>query len=127
MELEEYFENTTGHGVLATSDSEGIVNAAVYARPHFFDKETVAFIMGDRLTHKNIQENPHAAYLFIQSGQGYSGKRLYLTKTKEVQDEDLIADIRRRCDYSFYGKDITRFVVFFHIDKVLPLIGDGSK
>ena len=127
MELSEYFEKTKGHGVLATSDAKGIVNAAVYARPHFFDNETIAFIMADRLTHKNVQENLHAAYLFIEDGQGYNGKRLYLTKTKEVEDEELIAQICRRCDYSYYGKNITRYVVCFHVDKVLPLIGDGTK
>ncbi len=36
MNLSDYFDNTKGYGVLATADSSGKVDAAVYARPHFF-------------------------------------------------------------------------------------------
>ena len=64
MSLGEYFEKTKGLGVLATADSKGKVDAAIYSRPHVMDDETVAFIMADRLTHNNLQSNPHAAYLF---------------------------------------------------------------
>jgi hypothetical protein len=67
MNLSEYFDHAEGYGVLATADDSGKVNVAVYARPHFFDQNTVAFIMRERLTHANLQTNPHATYLFIQS------------------------------------------------------------
>ena len=83
MNLSDYFDNTKGYGVLATADSVGKVNAALYARPHFFDENTIAFIMRERLTHANLQTNPHATYLFIQDGPGYAGKRFYLTKLRE--------------------------------------------
>ena len=83
MELSEYFEKTNGHGVLATADSSGNVDVAIYARPHFMDDDTIAFIMANRLTHANLQSNPHAAYLFIESGTGYRGKRLFLIKIQE--------------------------------------------
>jgi hypothetical protein len=126
MNLRDYFENTHGYGVLATADSAGVVNAAVYARPHFLDENTIAFIMRERLTHANLQTNPHATYLFIQSGAGYSGKRLYLTKLREEANDDLVASICRRCDYSMFTEQLTRHVVFFTIGKVLPLIGSGS-
>ena len=126
MELQTYFENTRGYGILATSDDSGKVDAALYARPHFMEDGTVAFIMADRLTHANLQSNPHAAYLFIESGEGYSGKRLYLSKTGEKQDDDLVAQICRRCNYAMYGKDLTRYVVFFSIDKELPLVGSEN-
>ncbi|MGC8603657.1 MAG: pyridoxamine 5'-phosphate oxidase family protein [Desulfomonilaceae bacterium] len=126
MNLSDYFDSINGYGVLATADSTGKVDAAVYARPHFFDENTIAFIMRERLTHANLQNNPHATYLFIQSGPGYSGKRLYLTKLREETNDDLIANICRRCDYSMFSEQLTRHVVFFNIDKVLPLIGSGS-
>ncbi len=126
MNLSDYFDNTKGCGVMATADSSGKVNAAVYARPHFLDENTIAFIMRERLTHANLQVNPHATYLFMESGQGYSGKRLYLTKLREEINDELIASICRRCDYSMFGEQLTRYVVFFTIDKVLPLIGSGS-
>ena len=55
MNLGEYFEKKKGLGVLATADSEGKVDVAVYARPHMMDDETVAFIMADRLTDAIVQ------------------------------------------------------------------------
>ncbi len=42
MKISEYFENTQGRGVLATADSNGLVDVAVYSRPHFIDEETIA-------------------------------------------------------------------------------------
>jgi hypothetical protein len=48
MQLDEYFEKKTGKSVLATSDDKGIVNVAIYSRPHFMDEETIAFIMADQ-------------------------------------------------------------------------------
>jgi hypothetical protein len=60
MSLKEYFETTNGVGVLSTADSDGKVDAAIYARPHFVDDGTMAFIMRDRLTHHNLQSNSHA-------------------------------------------------------------------
>ena len=127
MDLGTYFEQTRGHGVLATADAAGKVDAAMYARPHFMGPDSVAFIMADRLTHANLQVNPHAAYLFIESGPGYAGKRLYLTKTREEQNDALIQEICRRCDYSFYKSRLTRYVVHFHIDRVLPLVGNQGS
>jgi len=127
MELSSYFENTQGHGVLATADSSGNVNAALYARPHFMDEKTVIFIMAERLTHENLQSNPHAAYLFIEAKEGYSGKRLYLTKTKEEVNPELAQEICRRCRYTFYNEETTRYLVYFSVNTVLPLIGAGDK
>lgn len=46
MNVDDYFKEKKGLGILATADGEGRVNAAVYGRPHFIDGETVAFIMG---------------------------------------------------------------------------------
>jgi hypothetical protein len=125
MKISEYFEKKKGRGVIATADPEGKVGVAVYARPHFIDEKTVAFIMADRLMHKNVQSNPHAAYLFLESGDRYVGKRLYLTRIKEEKNSDLIDKIRRRESCPVYDKyrDKTRYLVYFHVDKVLPLIG----
>jgi hypothetical protein len=125
MNLREYFENTKGFGVLATSDGEGKVDAAVYARPHFMDDGSIAMIMRDRLTHHNLQSNPHAAYLFHEDSPGYKGKRLFLTKLREEQDTELLQSLRRR-EY-IDKRDENRFLVFFQIDKELPLIGSGEK
>jgi hypothetical protein len=125
MKLSEYFEKKKGRGVIATADAKGNVGIAVYARPHVLDEKTLVFIMADRLMHKNLQSNPHAAYLFLESGDRYIGRRLYLTKIKEEKDSALIDKIRRRESCPVYDKyrDKTRYLVYFHVDKVLPLIG----
>jgi hypothetical protein len=129
MELREYFENTSGRGVLATADSEGLVDAAVYSRPLFIDDETVAFVMMERLSHANIQSNPHATYLFMEEVDKYEGKRLYLTKIKEETDQEVISQMTGKKASGMpeeYGHEM-RFLVYFTIDAVLPLIGTKEK
>lgn len=122
-ELKGYFEAKKGLGVMATADGQGKVNAAVYSRPHFMEDGTVAFIMRDRLTHHNLKTNPNAAYLFVEEAPGYNGKRLYLTKLREEENSPLIDELSRR---EYKGeKPPTRFLVFFKLEKVLPLIGDA--
>jgi sugar lactone lactonase YvrE len=59
-------------------DPDGKVDLAIYARPHVIGEETVAFVMGDPLSHKNVTANPHAAYLFLRGR--YKGW-MHLTRT----------------------------------------------
>jgi hypothetical protein len=128
MKLYDYFEANKGIGVLATADSKGRVNAALYARPHFTAEDTAVFLMDDRLTHKNLTSNSSATYLFIQSGKGFQGKRLYLTKEHEEEDPEFIDALRRRrCGTCEEADHAAKYVAYFHIDKVLPLVGAGGK
>lgn len=127
MDLKNYFENTKGFGVISTADKEGHVDSAVYSRPHIMEDGTIAFIMLDRLTHHNLQSNPRAAYLFREAAEGYKGKRYFLTKIREEKDSELLLKLKRR----FYPKDKEqqgpKFLVFFKIEKELPLIGPGEE
>ena len=119
--LKEYFENTKGSGVLATADSSGKVDADIYSRPHFVEEGSLAFIMRDRLTHHNLQSNPHATFLFMEDGPGYNGKRLFLKKVREESNPELIRKIKRR-KYTDDNEE-PKFLVYFTLDKELPLIG----
>ena len=125
MKLRDYFGSTSGRGILATADASGQVDMAIYSGPYFVDDETPAFIMAERLTHENLQSNPHACFLFIESGGWFSGKRLYMTKTKEEKNSELVDEICERCNYWFRGGQLTSNVVMFKVDKVLPLVGGG--
>lgn len=125
VNLREYFEGMKGTGVLATADGEGIVDAAIYAKPHVMDKETVAFIMAERLTHHNLQTNNHACYLFKEDSAGYKGIRLFLTRLREETDSNLLYSIRSKRYAGGQEEGKPRFLVFFKVDKVLPLIGAG--
>jgi hypothetical protein len=123
MSLNEYFENTKGTGVLATADENGIVDLAIYAKPHCQDEMTVAFIMSDRLSYQNITSNPKAAYLFLEDCPGYKGKRLYLTKIKEETNKKLIDSIRRNSE-KHHGVDSNKHLVYFSVDKIRALVGE---
>jgi hypothetical protein len=128
MDLKAYFDQAKGHGVLATADTSGRVNAAIFARPHVMEDNSLAFIMPHRLTHNNLQSNPRAAYLFLEAGPGYKGKRLYLTKTREEQDTDLLHSLRRKTYADEKEKkEGPRFLVFFQVDQVLPVVGAGDS
>ena len=127
MNLSDYFENTQGTGILATANSEGKVDLAVYSRPHVTEEDTVAFIMRPRLSHENLQSNPHAACMFIEKGQGYKGKRLYLTRLREETDPALIDSFRRKGHKADSKSDEKSFLVYFKIDMVRPLVGDTEK
>jgi hypothetical protein len=128
MDLIEYFEDKKGRGILSTADADGKVDSAVFAIPHIMDKDTIAFIMQDRLTHHNLQSNGHAAYLFMEDGPGYKGLRLFLKKIREEKDTELLHSIRRKKYSSQKGdKEEPRFLVFFKVDKVLPLVGSGNN
>jgi len=129
MSLGEYFEHAEGIGILSTADAEGNVDSAIYARPHVVDEDTVAFIMGDHLSHSNIESNPHAAYLFLEQGRGegsagYSGLRLHLTMTGEETDPKKVEAARRkeRKEENYGGTK--KFLVHFKVDQARRLVGD---
>lgn len=127
MQLAEYFKNIAGTGVLATANQEGEVDAAIFASPRVLPDGSVAFIMRDRLTHKNLQANPSAHYLFMEEGRSSKGVRLFLKKTKEDTDPKLIAALTRR--HLPPGEDRARgpkFIVYFAVIRILPLIGSGE-
>jgi hypothetical protein len=126
MSLKKYFESKKGIGVLSTADEKGKVNAALYSKPHIIDDKHVAFIMADRLTHANTTKNPRATYLFKEDGSGYKGKRLYLKRQSETEDQELIASTckieyaGRICEPRYLKKT---FLVNFKVESVLPLLG----
>jgi hypothetical protein len=127
MQLKDYFSQAKGVGVLSTADTDGQVDAAIYAKPHVMDDGTVAFIMRDRLTHHNLKSNPYANYLFIEKVQGYKGLRLYLKKIKEDTNTELIQNMTRRSlspeEDEAKGP---KFLVYFEVEKILSLIGSHA-
>lgn len=127
MDFKHYFTTQSGTGVLSTAAASGEVDAAIYARPQVMDDGTLAMIMRERLSHKNLQENPYAAYLFIEQGPGYQGVRLFLKKVREDSDPELVDNMTRRClspeDDLAKG---SKFIVYFEIEKALKLIGSDT-
>ncbi len=127
MKLKEYFEDASGTGVLSTADAEGRVDAAIYSRPHVMDDGTLAFIMRERLTYENLKANPHAAFLFMEDEAGYRGVRLFMKKLREDSDPALVEEMTRR---SLTPEEDRakgpKHIVYFAVEKALPLIGSGE-
>ena len=128
MDLQAYFEHTKGLGVLATADSDGNVDLAIYGRPHVIDENTIAFIMRERLSFANLQSNPNAAYMFVAKTEGYKGKRLYLTKIDQQSDPEIMERFRRGHHGSSSKEDAPKVhLVTFGIERSRPLVGDKKE
>ncbi|MBM9536619.1 pyridoxamine 5'-phosphate oxidase family protein [Desulfobulbus alkaliphilus] len=126
MQLQEYFAETQGTGILATAAVSGEVTTAIYARPHVMDDGSLTFIMRERLTYAHLKENGHANYMFIEQGPGFKGLRLFLRKLDESDDPELIASMTRR--HLSPQEDVAKgpkHLVRFQVVKVVPLVGDG--
>jgi hypothetical protein len=127
MTLKEYFKNTKGRGILATADDNGRVNAAVYSRPHIIDDGCLAFIMRERLTFINLQSNPYATYMFLEHGGHLKGLRLFIKKTGQDQNEELIAKMTRRNLSPEEDKAAgPKHIVYFSPEKILTLVGPNE-
>ena len=124
MDLGHYFENTDGTGILATCDPEGCVNQAIYSKPFVIDDDTVAFVMKQRISHKNLRSHLKASYLFLEKDTSYKGIRFHLTMRNEEKNRSLIEAMRKKqpCIYP-KGDDSGKFLVFFEVDQIRPLIG----
>ncbi|HET6515409.1 MAG TPA: pyridoxamine 5'-phosphate oxidase family protein [Thermodesulfovibrionales bacterium] len=113
-----------GRGVIATSDSKGVVNTAIYAQPHIIDNETLAWGMTEGRSFHNISENPYAAYLYMNPGAGFSGVRIGL-KRKEIEKTGDMLDLVRKNTaekVSPEAASAVKYVVYFTVTEVRPLI-----
>jgi len=125
MNFTEYFTNTDGTGILATCDPDNNVDQAIYSKPFMMDETTLAFVMKERLSHRNLQSHLKASYLFLEKGPGYKGIRLSLTMERHDKNRSLIEALRKKqpCIYP-EEDDSDKFLVFFKVERIRPLIGD---
>lgn len=122
MKLSELF-TTGGTGVIASSNAQGEVNLAIYSIPHIIDEETVAWGMTNGRTFNNIWENPRAAYLYRNPGQGYSGSRLTL-ELKQIEDSGKMLDMIRSHTRVIVGEQAAphvSHVAYFRVVEIRPL------
>ena len=125
MDLAHYFENTEGVGVLATCDPADKVDQAIYSKPFVIYDKTVALVMKQQTSHKNLRSHLQASYLFIEKGAGCKGIRLHLTMQREEKNRSLVEVLREKQPCIFSKEDDSdKFLVFFEVDQVRPLVGD---
>jgi hypothetical protein len=123
MSLAEYFETIEGTGILATSNSDGNVDLAIYSRPYVIEENKIAFSMLERTSYANVQSNPKAAYMFIEKGQGYKGKRLYLKKSGEETDPQRIEEIKsQRMKRHESTTESARHFVYFSVENIRAVV-----
>jgi hypothetical protein len=123
MKLAELFPSG-GKGVIATASADGVVNTAIYARPHIIDDETLAWGMTDSRSYGNLMENPHASYLYMAPVSGFSGWRLKLELTRIEDGGDLLEKIKAstREIVSAEAAAMVKHVGYFKVTEVRPLI-----
>jgi hypothetical protein len=127
MNLSDYFENTQGLGILATANEDGMVDLAIYAKPHVIDETTITFIMRERMSRQNLKSNPQAAYMFVEQGKEYAGKRLYLTRIREESNTSVVEMFRKQQpEICSPEDDSNKYLVHFRIDDIRPLVGDSQ-
>ena len=127
MTLKEYFQKSDGTGILSTADGSGVVNSAIYSKPHVLDETTIAFVMLQRLTHHNLGSNPCAAYLFLENAPGHQGVRFHLRKIKEETDPAVIEPfMMRRLSPEEEKARGPKYLVTFRVEKILPISGTGA-
>ena len=122
MNLSDYFKSTKGTGILATSDSEGNVDIAIYGKPYVMTEKIIAFNMLDRKSYANIRSNPNAAYMFIEKTEGYQGKRFHLIKFNEQSDSDRVKKLKKKHPRIFKPDMVNKHLVYFLIKKSRPLV-----
>jgi hypothetical protein len=123
MKLADHFQ-PGGQGVMATAAADGTVNTAIYAMPHVTGENTLAWGMTERLTYRNLRENPSASYLYIAPGNRYEGIRLTL-KLKEIRDSGKLLDTIRGKTRESSGEgaaNALKYVAFFEVVEERPLV-----
>lgn len=124
MNLDSYFENVLGVGVLATSDASDNVDVAIYAKPYVIDEKIIAFSILEYTSYSNVMANPNACFLFIEKGEGFKGYRFYLQQKGEETDPDIIKMLKKTHNLMDMPTDQRRHLVYFRIKQVRPLIDD---
>lgn len=124
MDLAAYFKNARGTGILATCDPENEVDLAVYSKPVAADNETLALVMKQRQSHRNLQKHLKACYMFLEA-DGQRGLRISLTMERQEKNRSLIDQLRKEQPCMFPEEDDSdKFLVFFRVDRIRPLVGE---
>ena len=127
MLLKDYLRQVSGTGVLSTSDSAGNVNSAIYSKPFVTEDGLLAFLMRERQSWRNIEENPHASFMFIEKGKPCHGIRVRLVGVAEESDRELIDRMTRSWISAEEDKELgPKHLVYFRIEQIRKLVGDEN-
>jgi len=127
----DYFNKSPRIGTLSTADKAGNVDSAVFGSPRMTDEKTVVMGLGKNRTLANLQQNPHAVYLIMDSGatlMDWKGIRVYL-KTKKIATSGPVLDTFKAQMAKVAGEEAAKMiyaVVNFEVTEIRPLIDMGQ-
>jgi hypothetical protein len=127
----DYFNKSPRIGTLSTADRAGTVDSGVFGSPRMTDEKTVVMGLGKNRTLANLQQNPHAVYLIMDSGatlMDWKGIRVYL-KTKKIATSGPVLDTFKAQMAKVAGEEAAKMiyaVVNFEVTEIRPLIDMGQ-
>ena len=129
--LMEYFNKAPRLGTLSTADKAGKVNSAVFGSPRMTDEKTVVMGLGKNRTLANLQQNPHAVYLIMETGatlMDWKGIRVYL-KAQNIATSGPVLDAFKVQMAKVAGEEAAKMIyaaVSFEVIEVRPIIDMGQ-
>jgi hypothetical protein len=126
-ELMEAFNRRPRIGSLATADSKGDVNAAVFGSPQMLDENTVVMGIGRNRSLANLEDNPKAVFIFMEPAQSaleWKGARVYLD-VESIEKEGPLFDRIKAQIRKVAGDrsaDAMHAALRFKIREIRPLI-----
>jgi len=67
-QIMEMFDRKNRIGALATANTDGAVNAAVFGSPRMIDEDTVIMAIGNNRSYQYLRNNPRATFIVIEPG-----------------------------------------------------------
>ncbi len=120
-DLERLFQKE-GIGVMGIADGEGWVNLAIYSPPIITSEGTLVFGTTQRLTYKNLTENPRAMFMYVPQ-EDWNGVRIRLRLAKDETSGKWLEKWKERfhaMGYTSLAKEI-RHALHFKVEEVRPL------
>ena len=120
-DLERLFQKK-GIGVMGTADGEGWVNLAIYSPPIITSEGTLVFGATQRLTYKNLTENPRAMFMYV-SPEDWDGVRIRMSLVKDETSGEFLETLKERflaIGYTTLAREI-RHALHFKVEEVRPL------
>ena len=123
MDLEKLFTEK-GIGIMGTSSKDGKPNLAIYSPP-ILKGNMAIFGATQRVTYRNLTENPLAMFMYVIPGEKLDGVRMELV-LKKVEDSgetlDRIKENFIKIGYRILAEEI-KYALYFEIKNILPLKG----
>lgn len=120
-ELKSLFQKE-GIGIMATCGGDRWVNMAIYSPPIITPDGLLVFGATNRLTYKNLTQNPKAMFMFIREDR-WAGVRIRLTLVKEENSGPMLDQIRerfRKMGYHALASEICH-ALYFRAEQIWPL------